>query len=89
LARCPGKHVAVAGQEPFFADTRAEARTLAEAAHPEEKGAMVCEHLEPLPGMTLSCCLWVNGSGSRTVSFAQPSRSRSRLLLAPGSALTS
>jgi hypothetical protein len=31
-----GKYVAVAGEEPFIADTYAEARRLAEMAHPDE-----------------------------------------------------
>src|SRR4051812_30862787 len=33
-----GKHLAIAGEEPFIADTQEEALALARAAHPEDEG---------------------------------------------------
>jgi hypothetical protein len=36
-----GKHVAVAGQEAFVADTPQEAIAAAQAAHPEDQGLLI------------------------------------------------
>jgi hypothetical protein len=41
LPRALGKHLAVAGQEAFIADTAAEAWRLAQAAHPEDQGGLL------------------------------------------------
>jgi len=41
LPQARGKFLAVAGQEPFIADTPAEAWAWVEAAHPEDNGAIV------------------------------------------------
>ena len=40
LPQARGKFVAVAGQEAFIADTHAEARARARAAHPDDDGAI-------------------------------------------------
>jgi hypothetical protein len=42
LAKYRGKHVAVAGQELFVADTNEAARAKAQAAHPEDDGIYGC-----------------------------------------------
>jgi hypothetical protein len=42
-----GKHVAVAGQEAFIAETASDAMALAAAAHPEDDGAFVQYVLPP------------------------------------------
>jgi hypothetical protein len=39
LPQARGKHLVVAGQEAFIADTPEEARAMAEAAHPDDDGA--------------------------------------------------
>jgi hypothetical protein len=39
LPRVRGKHLVVAGQEAFIADTLEEASAMAEAAHPDDDGA--------------------------------------------------
>jgi hypothetical protein len=44
-----GKHICVAGQELFAADTPQEAIALARAAHPEDDGRMVL-YLSPVKG---------------------------------------
>jgi hypothetical protein len=49
LPQALGKFLAVAGQEAFLADTAAEARALAVAKHPEEKGILV-EYVVPALG---------------------------------------
>jgi hypothetical protein len=41
LPQARGKFLAVAGQEPFLADTAAEAWALAVAKHPQEKGILL------------------------------------------------
>lgn len=41
LPQARGKHLAVAGQEAFLADSAAEAIARARAAHPEDKGIHV------------------------------------------------
>jgi hypothetical protein len=41
LPQARGKFLAVAGQEPFIADTPAEAWAWVEATHPEDNGAIV------------------------------------------------
>jgi hypothetical protein len=41
LPQARGKFIAVAGQEAFLADTPQDARRLAEAAHPSDKGIFV------------------------------------------------
>ena len=40
LPNALGKHLVVAGQEAYIADTAAEAWSLARAAHPEDDGAL-------------------------------------------------
>jgi hypothetical protein len=44
-----GKFVAVAGQQAFIADSPAEARSRAIAAHPEDKGVLV-QYVRPEKG---------------------------------------
>src|SRR5216683_2282899 len=44
-----GKHVAVAGQQAFVADTSQEACALARAAHPDD-GGMLVQYISPLKG---------------------------------------
>jgi hypothetical protein len=39
LPQARGKHLAVAGQQAFIADTPAEAWAMAKAAHPDDDGA--------------------------------------------------
>lgn len=41
LPQARGRFIAVAGQEPFFADDPLEAKRLAEARHPDDKGVLV------------------------------------------------
>lgn len=41
VPRARGRHLAVAGQEAFIADTAEEAWALARAAHPDDDGALV------------------------------------------------
>lgn len=41
LPQARGKFLAVAGQEPFIADTPAEAWAWVDATHPEDDGAIV------------------------------------------------
>jgi hypothetical protein len=41
LPEALGKHLAVAGQEAFLADSAAEAIAKARSAHPEDKGVLV------------------------------------------------
>ena len=40
LPRARGKHIAVAGQEAFIADSPEEAWAMARAAHPDDDGAL-------------------------------------------------
>jgi hypothetical protein len=40
LPQARGKHLAVAGQEAFLADTPDAARAMAKAAHPDDDGAL-------------------------------------------------
>jgi len=40
LPQARGKYLAIAGQEAFIADTPEEAWTMAEAAHPDDDGAL-------------------------------------------------
>jgi hypothetical protein len=49
LPRALGKFVAVAGQQAFIADSPVEARSLAVAAHPEDKGVLV-QYVRPEKG---------------------------------------
>jgi hypothetical protein len=49
LPQALGRFVAVAGQEAFIADTGAEARAMALAAHPEERG-LFCQYVLPHKG---------------------------------------
>lgn len=46
LPRARGKHLAVAGQEAFIADTPEQARQLARAAHPDDDG-LLCRYVFP------------------------------------------
>ncbi len=41
LPAARGRRVAVAGQQPFIADTAAEAWSMAKAAHPDDDGAIM------------------------------------------------
>ncbi|MGH2586468.1 MAG: hypothetical protein ACRDJE_16255 [Dehalococcoidia bacterium] len=41
LPRARGRHIAVAGQEAFIADTPEEAWAMAIAAHPDDDGALL------------------------------------------------
>jgi hypothetical protein len=41
VSRARGRHVAVAGQEAFIADTADEAYALATAAHPDDDGLLL------------------------------------------------
>jgi hypothetical protein len=49
LPRALGRHVAVAGQEAFVADTSEEAWAQAKTAHPEDDGAF-CQYVSPKQG---------------------------------------
>jgi hypothetical protein len=49
LPQALGKFVAVAGQEAFIADTPQEAWAKANAAHPEDEGA-ICQYVRPERG---------------------------------------
>jgi hypothetical protein len=49
LPQALGKFVAVAGQEAFVADSGAEARARARAAHPEDRGLLV-QYVRPEKG---------------------------------------
>jgi hypothetical protein len=49
LPQALGKHVAVAGEEAFVADTSEEAWAMAKAAHPEDDGAF-SKYVSPKPG---------------------------------------
>jgi hypothetical protein len=44
-----GKHLVVAGQEAFVADTSEEAWDMAETAHPDDDGA-ICQYVLPHQG---------------------------------------
>ena len=49
LPHAKGRHVAVAGQEAFIADTAEEAWAMAKAAHPDDTGALL-QYVIPHPG---------------------------------------
>jgi hypothetical protein len=49
LPQARGRHVAVAGQEAFIADTAEEAWAMAKAAHPDDTGALL-QYVIPHPG---------------------------------------
>jgi hypothetical protein len=49
LPQAFGKHLVVAGQEAFVADTSAEAWALAKAAHPDDDGSF-CQYGLPIRG---------------------------------------
>ncbi len=49
LPRALGKHLAVAGQTAYLADTSEEAWAMAQAAHPEDAGAF-CQYVRPQRG---------------------------------------
>jgi hypothetical protein len=49
LPQALGKFIAVAGQEPFLADTGEEAWRLAKTAHPEDNGTL-CQYVLPRQG---------------------------------------
>ena len=49
LPQALGKHLVVAGQEAFVADTSAEAWAMAEAAHPDDDGSF-CQYVLPHRG---------------------------------------
>jgi len=52
LPQARGKFVAVAGQQAFIATTPGQARTLAQAAHPEDRGILV-QYVRPERGPRL------------------------------------
>ena len=52
-----GKHLVVAGQEAFIADTSAEAWALAKAAHPDDEGAL-CQYVLPSRGPRIYAHCW-------------------------------
>jgi len=49
LPQALGKHLVVAGQEAFIADTSEEAWAMAKAAHPDDDGA-ICQYVLPHRG---------------------------------------
>jgi hypothetical protein len=49
LAQAAGKHVAVAGEEAFIADTPQEAWAMAKRAHPEDDSATI-QYVDPHRG---------------------------------------
>jgi hypothetical protein len=49
LPRARGRHLAIAGQEPFVADTAEEAWAMAMAAHPDDDGALL-QYVRPERG---------------------------------------
>ncbi len=49
LPRARGRHLAVAGQEAFIADTTEEAWRMARAAHPADTGALL-QYVRPEQG---------------------------------------
>jgi hypothetical protein len=52
-----GKHICVAGEELFVADTPQEVIALAQAAHPEDDGRMLL-YLSPLKGPRIYAHQW-------------------------------
>jgi hypothetical protein len=48
-AQHKGRHICVAGEELYVADTALEAIALAKAAHPEDDGRLL-KYLSPIPG---------------------------------------
>jgi hypothetical protein len=48
-AQHKGRHICVAGQELYVADTALEAIALAKAAHPDDNGRLL-QYLSPIPG---------------------------------------
>jgi hypothetical protein len=52
-----GKHLVVAGQEAFIADTSAEAWALAKSAHPNDEGAL-CQYVLPNRGPRIYAHYW-------------------------------
>jgi hypothetical protein len=57
LPQALGKHLVVAGQEAFIAETSAEAWALAKAAHPEDEGAL-CQYVLPSRGPRIYAHSW-------------------------------
>jgi hypothetical protein len=57
LQAARGKHVAVAGQEAFVADSPAQAWVWAARAHPEDKGAIV-QYVFPKGGPRIYANRW-------------------------------
>ena len=57
LPEALGKHLVIAGQEAFIADTSAEAWALAKAAHPEDEGAL-CQYVLPSRGPRIYAHRW-------------------------------
>lgn len=49
LPQALGKFLAIAGQQAFLADTPEQAQTLAEAAHPDDRGILV-QYVRPERG---------------------------------------
>jgi hypothetical protein len=57
LPRAYGKFLAVSGQQAFLADTAEEARALARAAHPEDRGPWV-QYVRPPGGPRIYAGRW-------------------------------
>jgi hypothetical protein len=57
LPQALGKHLVVAGQEAFIADTSAQAWAMAKAAHPEDDGAL-CQYVFPGRGPRIYAHCW-------------------------------
>jgi hypothetical protein len=57
LPQARGRHIAVACQEAFIADTPEEAWALAKAAHPNDNGAFM-QYVIPEPGPRIYAYRW-------------------------------
>jgi len=57
LPEALGKHLVVAGQEAFIADTSAEAWAMAKAAHPDDDGGL-CQYVLPGRGPRIYAHRW-------------------------------
>ena len=57
LPQARGKFLAVAGQEPFIADTPAEAWAWVDATHPDDNGAIV-RYIRPETGPRIYADRW-------------------------------
>ena len=57
LPQARGKFLAIAGQEPFIADTPAEAWAWVDATHPDDNGAIV-RYIRPETGPRIYADRW-------------------------------